>query len=54
MVRLTELDGYHDPPVHGLIKVIGSVGSHDDKTIMPICKYKSGSQMKVFGVHVHV
>ena len=41
VVWLTELNRYHDPPVHGFVKVIGSVGSHDDKTIMPICKNKN-------------
>ena len=35
MVWLTKLDSYHDPPVHGFIKVVGSVGCHDDETIMP-------------------
>ena len=35
MVRLTELNGYHDASVHGLIKVIWPVGRHDDETIMP-------------------
>ena len=35
MVWLTELYGDHDPSAHGFIKVIGSVGSHDDKTAVP-------------------
>ena len=35
MVRLSKLNGNHDPPVHGFIQVIGTVGGHDDKTIMP-------------------
>ena len=35
VVRLTELNGYHDASVHGLIKVIWPVGRHDDETIMP-------------------
>ena len=35
MVWLSELYGYHDSPVHGFIEVIGTVGRHDDQTIVP-------------------
>ena len=42
VVRLTELDGYHDTTVHCFVEVIGSVGGHYDEAIMPgrkICMY---------------
>ena len=35
MVWLSELYGYHDSPVHGFIEVVGTVGRHDDQTIVP-------------------
>ena len=34
MVWLSELNGYHDSAVHGFIQVIGTVGCHDDETIV--------------------
>ena len=34
MVWLVELYGDHDPTVHGLVKVIRSVGGHDDQSIV--------------------
>lgn len=35
VVGLTKLDGYHDPPMHGLVQVVGTVGGQNDQTIMP-------------------
>ena len=34
VVRLTELDGYHDTTMHGFIEVIRPISSHDNQTIM--------------------
>ena len=44
VVRLTELDGYHDTSVHRFVEVIGSVGGHYDEAIMPgrkMCTWKN-------------
>ena len=35
MIRLTELNGNHDPTMHGFIQVIGTVGGHYYQPIMP-------------------
>ncbi len=34
VVGLAELDGNHDPPVHGLVQVVGTVGGHDDQPVV--------------------
>ena len=34
VVWLPELNGYHDPAMHGFIQVIGTVSGQDDQTIM--------------------
>ena len=31
---MSELNSYHDPPVHGFIQIIGTVGCHDDEAIV--------------------
>ena len=34
VVRLPELDGYHDATMHGFIEVIRSIGSQYDQTVV--------------------
>ena len=35
MIWLSELNGNHDPPMHGFIEIIRAIGRHDDEAIMP-------------------
>ena len=36
VVRLAELNGYHDTSVHGFIQVVWPVCCHDNETIVPM------------------
>ena len=44
VVRLSELDGNHDPAVHGLVQVIGTVCSKDNQTIMSAKNWGGGGE----------